>query len=862
MNSKPKRAQMTRAEAEALLRAHAPECGDPPQAVAPLAVSLSRLEAEGPRTLFDHGEGRPAVDDPAQLCERRVTVRPVPSPLLAAALVGRCGGAVTGPRSFSVPPAVDTVGRALRAVAPECLCGPRALEQGLKAGGRQAELARTVKMEMTLPARLPSLVEAAEEGPTANCAVVATPVGSPLSGYSALSLKLVTVAREGTAVERMGPLDIWPRGAPHKPRALYPDEAVELCHRAEEQGLEVLDPDGLRAGLEGLVRRSAVVRARPGFPNRAYLVEGRLSGAPCRRSETEAQHAVRAAERRAEAGDVVSVDERVRDVARMARVERVSDPRPIGPQAEAVARYLETDYGVVLALGTGCGKTPTWLFACDLKSRRLEGWRGLVVVQKQLRSQWLAEIADKFGRARVCAPEPGEGSIARELVRGDREAGRAPLLCLATYEQARTRPEELRAVYFDDLAIDEGGQLDKPETRLAQSLWLLRERAATAAVLSATPISRGIRDLECVLAWVREDRELIERRLLSREFASPDSLAMERFAEVCGPAVVRFTREHPELREKMPQLEAATAVLIDPTPEERALHRALHSEIARHYGELLELVERLSSLRPDDPRVCEAKEELSGRRASAQGIVLSAIPLALSAACAPEVLRDSESMVARLCRSAGLVEPALRAGGAKREVVAQTIAQAVGQGEPVLCFCSNAAAPLHHLAEALRRDHGVELGVLTGATPQGERERAGRRFMAGELSALGLSRAYMRGLNLQRAKVVIHLDLPWLFTEFEQRNGRAARLGSDSLSDVAVLVPVMRGLVDEKVAQHLLPRAHLAHAALDGARGQAVSESEVARQLGAVAGELARDREASLRLRIAAQIYAEAGAGA
>jgi hypothetical protein len=41
-----------------------------------------------------------------------------------------------------------------------------------------------------------------------------------------------------------------------------------------------------------------------------------------------------------------------------------------------------------------------------------------------------------------------------------------------------------------------------------------------------------------------------------------------------------------------------------------------------------------------------------------------------------------------------------------------------------------------------------------------------------------------------------------------------------------------------------------------------VSESEVARQLGAVAGELARDREASLRLRIAAQIYAEAGAGA
>jgi len=862
MKSRPKRAQMTRAEAEALLRANAGERGDPPQAVAPLAVALGWLEEEGPGTLFEARRcERPAPDDPAQLCERRVTVRPVVNPLLAATLTARCGGTATGPRSFSVPAAVDLVGRALCAVAPECLHGPRSLEQGLKVGGRQAELTRTVKMEMMLPTRLPSLVEAAEEGPTAGCAVVATPVGSALSGYSALSLKLVTVAREGSAIERFGALDIWPRGAPHRPRALYPDEAVELCHRAEEEGLEVLDPDGLRPALEGLVRRSAVVRSRAGFPNRAYLVEGQPAGAPCRRSETEAQAAVRAAERRAGAGDVVSVDERVRDVARMAKVERVSDPRPIGPQAEAVARYLETDYGVVLALGTGCGKTPTWLFACDLKSRKLEGWRGVVVVQKQLRSQWLAEIADKFPRAQVCAPEPGEGAIARELVRSDREAGNEPLLCLATYEQARSRPEELRAVYFDDLAVDEGGQLDKPETRLAQSLWLLRERAATAAVLSATPISRGIRDLECVLAWVREDRELIERRLLSREFASPDSLAMERFAEVCGPTVVRFTREHPELREKMPQLEAATAVLVDPTPEERALHHALHSEIARHYGELLELVERLSGLRPDDPRVVEAKEELSGRRASAQGIVLSAIPLALAAACAPEVLRDSQSIVAKLCRSAGLVEPAVKAGGAKREVVAQTIAQAVGQGEPVLCFCSNAAAPLHHLAEALGRDHGVEMGVLTGETPQAERERTGRRFMAGELSALALSRAYMRGLNLQRAKVVVHLDLPWLYSEFEQRNGRAARLGSESLAGVAVLVPVLRGLVDEKVAQHLLPRAHLAHSALDAARGQAVSESEVARQLGAVAGELARDREASLRLRIAAQIYAEAGAG-
>jgi len=45
----------------------------------------------------------------------------------------------------------------------------------------------------------------------------------------------------------------------------------------------------------------------------------------------------------------------------------------------------------------------------------------------------------------------------------------------------------------------------------------------------------------------------------------------------------------------MPQLAAATTVLIDPTAEEWALHRGLHRQIARHQGQLLELVERFAA---------------------------------------------------------------------------------------------------------------------------------------------------------------------------------------------------------------------------------------------------------------------------
>jgi superfamily II DNA or RNA helicase len=92
--------------------------------------------------------------------------------------------------------------------------------------------------------------------------------------------------------------------------------------------------------------------------------------------------------------------------------------------------------------------------------------------------------------------------------------------------------------------------------------------------------------------------------------------------------------------------------------------------------------------------------------------------------------------------------------------------------EPLLIF-TGAIATAFDAAAALReRGHRVAIAA-SGASPADAIE-AFRRNAATILIATDLA---AEGLNLQRAGVVIHYDIPWNPVKLEQRNGRAHRLG-------------------------------------------------------------------------------------
>ena len=121
-------------------------------------------------------------------------------------------------------------------------------------------------------------------------------------------------------------------------------------------------------------------------------------------------------------------------------------------------------------------------------------------------------------------------------------------------------------------------------------------------------------------------------------------------------------------------------------------------------------------------------------------------------------------------------------------------------GERVIAFC-HYAETVHALRVRLARDAGVAALTASGAriasgrvsrdvvlsqfTPGNNHRDVGQ---AERIELLITTDLLSEGVNLQRASVVVHLDLPWNPARLDQRVGRVRRLGSDRESVTVYLV--------------------------------------------------------------------------
>jgi len=117
--------------------------------------------------------------------------------------------------------------------------------------------------------------------------------------------------------------------------------------------------------------------------------------------------------------------------------------------------------------------------------------------------------------------------------------------------------------------------------------------------------------------------------------------------------------------------------------------------------------------------------------------------------------------------------------------------RAAHPGERIIAFC-HYAETVNALRSRMARDPGIAALTANGAriasgrvsrdvvlaqfAPGGEDREAGR---ADRIDLLISTDLLSEGLNLQRASVVVHLDLPWNPGRLDQRVGRARRLGSE-----------------------------------------------------------------------------------
>ncbi|MQA73756.1 MAG: hypothetical protein GEU88_05325 [Solirubrobacterales bacterium] len=721
------------------------------------------------------------------------------------------------------------------------LMAAESLRRGHRTGRqRERELQKLVGELGLAVGELDCRIAEAEVDATPFCAICldATKVGQ-------LRLRVVTIA--GGVVRSGGLLHRWPlEGQIRRPPA-RPDEAAEVLHDARGAGIAVQDPDRIAGPLEALVRGSVALHEVRGMPGLCDLTEGQNAGRPVRRRRLGCAAGVRVARRREERGEPAMVAARVADMAAMAAARPALDDVLLEPQRRVAGAQLAAGFGVMNTSDVGTGKTTTTLRGQRLAARAEPGFRALVVVPAELCEQWAEEAERFFPEADVVLPE-GMRGFARELVRFERATGDRPGLVISGYEQARRGVGELEVLTYSQLVVDEAARLANPETQLSRALWRLRARAALAICLTATPVGRSLEEIDALVAFCFEDRRSLSERRIGRSYAGFDTLSRERLREALGPLMQRVSRG--ELSGHMPELGEVETLRLSPGPALRELLEACESRIAALYAEVKERA--ATGAARGSALAAEAQRELARMR----GVLLGGVTAARMAKDA-ESLRGSGGQVARLLEADGLVGRAIAEGSPARRVVAQAIADALQNGEQVLCF-SEFTSHLELLGRALRDEHGVEPALYAGPTPKPEREAVKRRFRAGELGCVLVAPLGREGHNLQPASasgLVLHYDLPWEPRAFVQRSGRGARLGS-AAERIGVLVPVLRHSIEERVAHLLLPRAAKAVEAL--ARDD--ERDPLAGQLHGLAAELAADGASTL-IEICERILAERANG-
>lgn len=102
------------------------------------------------------------------------------------------------------------------------------------------------------------------------------------------------------------------------------------------------------------------------------------------------------------------------------------------------------------------------------------------------------------------------------------------------------------------------------------------------------------------------------------------------------------------------------------------------------------------------------------------------------------------------------------------------------------------------VARALSAEYAAEALMVTGDTPQKDRDAIFERFRTDkDVRLLFLTSAAKYGVNLQAADTVIHYDSPWNEAGMDQRNARAWRYGQEK--EVTSYRLVALKTVDEKM---------------------------------------------------------------
>ena len=434
-------------------------------------------------------------------------------------------------------------------------------------------------------------------------------------------------------------------------------------------------------------------------------------------------------------------------------------------QREAVCRALVliARYGgAILADDVGLGKS--YVAASVAAEWQRRGSEIEIVVPASLVSQWRDTLCEFGVEARI---------ITHDSLAGD-----------------PTVPDGARLIVVDEAHAF--------RNRRTQRWCALARRSVAARLLlvTATPICNSADDLLALVSLIAADDALRACGVASIDdaFAIRDGPSLD---VIVRELVIRRERDvlPPELRfgslDRRVIRHPIAAVPIDSlqfplSTSAPLLRQFLWRRLESSPAALLESVRR--QLRFYE-RVIESGRALS-RRDYRQAFAAEEDADAFQQILFWDMLAPADGLDVGAIREEMARLSAIRSIVERAEDTKAALLESVLDGEPTLIF-TGAAATARSLARRLR------CGIATARDGSGAID-AFRRGMLDRVVATDLA---SEGLNLQRAGVVVHYDIPWNPVKLDQRNGRAHRIGQTrELVRAIYFLPEERSRVVETIA--------------------------------------------------------------
>ena len=360
-----------------------------------------------------------------------------------------------------------------------------------------------------------------------------------------------------------------------------------------------------------------------------------------------------------------------------------------------------------------------------------------------------------------------------------REANRHHLV-VSTYSLAHRDLEQLDAVEWGGLVLDEAQNIKNPQAK--QTKALRRLNAPRRIALTGTPVENRLQELWSIMEFLNPGY-LGSEAAFRRHYALPieryrDGAATDEFRRLIEPFVLRRVKTDP------------TVIKDLPSKNEMKVYCTLTREQATLYQAVVQ----------DSLERIEGSEGI-GRK----GQVLAALTRLKQICNHPaHFLGDGSTLPERSGKLSRLTE---------------MLEEVLAEGDRALVFTQY--AEMGKLIERhLRTTLSVDVSFLYGAVPSAERERMITAFQEDDagppIFVLSL-KAGGFGLNLTQARNVFHFDRWWNPAVEDQATDRAFRIGQTR--SVAVYKFICAGTIEERIDELAGRKKELAGAVIQSGQG-------------------------------------------